>query len=100
MVEAPPTSASVTLETNYGQLEIDLWAKEAPNACRNFIQNCLEGSYDKTNFSSMIRQQLLFCGKPNSNEDPGLELNSKIKFAHRGIVAMTGGGNQFFISLD
>jgi hypothetical protein len=43
---------------------------------------------------------MLFCGNPNSNEDPVLELNSKIKFAHRGIVAMSGGGNQFFISLD
>ncbi len=88
------------METNYGQLEIDLWAKEAPDACRNFIQHCLEGSYDRTRFTSMIRQQMLFCGDPSSNDNFGLELNSKIKFAHRGILAVSGKGSEFFISLD
>jgi peptidyl-prolyl cis-trans isomerase SDCCAG10 len=35
--EEPPTSGQVVIETNYGKLEIDLWSKEIPKACRNFI---------------------------------------------------------------
>jgi len=35
--QEPPTSAKVVLQTNYGEIEIDLWARETPRACRNFI---------------------------------------------------------------
>ena len=62
MVEAPATSASVVLVTNYGNLEIDLWANETPKTCRNFIQLCLDGHYDKTSFPKIINKQMLFCG--------------------------------------
>jgi peptidyl-prolyl cis-trans isomerase SDCCAG10 len=35
--QEPPTTGKVVLVTNYGEIEIDLWTKEAPRACRNFI---------------------------------------------------------------
>ena len=35
--EEPPTSAKVILETNYGEIELELWTNEAPKTCRNFI---------------------------------------------------------------
>jgi len=53
--EEPPTSAKVNLETNYGNIELELWATETPKACRNFIQLCLEGFYDNTTFHRIIK---------------------------------------------
>ena len=35
--QEPPTNGKVVLVTNYGEIEIDLWTKETPRACRNFI---------------------------------------------------------------
>jgi peptidyl-prolyl cis-trans isomerase SDCCAG10 len=34
----PPTKGKVLLHTTLGDLEIELWPKEAPKACRNFVQ--------------------------------------------------------------
>lgn len=35
----------VLLKTTVGEIDIELWTKEAPKACRNFIQLCMEGYY-------------------------------------------------------
>ena len=42
----PPTSGKVICRTQFGDIDIELWSKEAPLACRNFIQLALEGYYD------------------------------------------------------
>jgi peptidyl-prolyl cis-trans isomerase SDCCAG10 len=34
----PPTRGKVVLRTSKGELELELWPKEAPKACRNFVQ--------------------------------------------------------------
>ncbi|OAD54705.1 Peptidyl-prolyl cis-trans isomerase CWC27 like protein [Eufriesea mexicana] len=31
------------MKTTVGDVELELWAKETPKACRNFIQLCMEG---------------------------------------------------------
>ena len=36
----------VLLKTTAGDIDIELWSKEAPKACRNFIQLCLEGNHN------------------------------------------------------
>lgn len=38
-------------ETEAGDIDIELWSKEAPKACRNFIQLCLEGNLNSGVFS-------------------------------------------------
>ena len=40
----------VLLHTTFGDLDIELWCREAPLACRNFIQLCMEGYYDNVIF--------------------------------------------------
>ena len=32
----------VVLTTSMGEIDVELWSKEAPMACRNFVQLCLE----------------------------------------------------------
>lgn len=43
------------LKTSLGDLDIELWPKEAPRAVRNFVQLCLEGYYDGTIFHRVIK---------------------------------------------
>jgi len=115
----PPTSGKVILQTTHGDLEIELWTKEAPKACRNFIQLCLEGYYDNTIFHRIVKDFLIEGGDPDA-ENPDSdgsdgqsiygapfndEFHTLLKFTHRGIVAMVNGskpnnnGTQFFITL-
>jgi len=37
-VTEPPTNGKVLLHTTVGDLDVELWSKEAPQASRNFIQ--------------------------------------------------------------
>lgn len=37
VMQEPSTSAKVILVTTHGELDIELWTKEAPKASRNFI---------------------------------------------------------------
>ena len=45
----------VLLITTCGEIDIELWSKEAHKACRNFIQLCLEGYYDGTIFHRIVK---------------------------------------------
>lgn len=97
----PKTSGAVTLNTTYGPLRIELWGKECPMACRNFIQLCLEGYYDGSPFHRLVPGFCLQVGKPACGlEDetdgsaifPGgrfpIETHSRLKFNRRGLVGM------------
>jgi len=37
ILQEPPTSGKLIFKTTHGDLDIELWTKEAPLACRNFI---------------------------------------------------------------
>ncbi|CAN0103313.1 unnamed protein product, partial [Laminaria digitata] len=39
----PATHGKVLLHTSFGDIDIELWGKECPKACRNFIQHAMEG---------------------------------------------------------
>ena len=111
----PPTSGKVILKTNYGNIDIELWTKEAPKACRNFIQLCLEGYYNNVIFHRIIKGFMIQTGDPTGtgqggesiwNKDFQDEHHSRLRFSHRGIVAMANknkpntNGSQFFITMD
>ena len=51
----PPTSGKVLLHTTVGDIDIELWSKECPHACRNFIQLCIENYYDGVIFHRIIK---------------------------------------------
>ncbi|KAJ2248193.1 Peptidyl-prolyl isomerase cwc27, partial [Coemansia sp. RSA 455] len=63
-VSEPPTSGKVTLETTAGEIEVELWSKQSPKACRNFIQLCLEGFYDNTIFHRVVPGWIVQGGDP------------------------------------
>ena len=111
----PPTSGHIRLDTNFGPIEIHLWCDEIPRACRNFIQLCMEGYYDKTIFHRIIKGFMVQGGGPTQTGSGGEsiypqgkfidEFHSRLKFNRRGIVAMANdgspnaNGSQFFMTV-
>ena len=111
----PPTEGKVLLTTTHGEIEIELWAKECPKACRNFVGLCLEGYYDGVIWHRIIKDFMIQTGDPTGTGRGGVsfygeafkdEFHSRIKFNHRGQVAMANSGgkdtnqSQFFITLE
>lgn len=109
----PATSGKVVLKTTVGDIDVELWPKEAPMACRNFVQLCMEGYYDNCIFHRIIRKVCAQTGDPAGSGEGGesafgapfdSEPHSRLRFMHRGLVAMAGtgkesNGSQFFFTL-
>ncbi|KAK5822540.1 peptidyl-prolyl isomerase cwc27 [Linnemannia elongata] len=113
----PHTNGKVILHTTYGDISIELWPKEAPKACRNFVQLCMEGYYNDTIFHRIVANFIVQGGDPEGTGMGGEsvyeggrpfadEFHSRLRFVRRGLVAMANSGvpndnrSQFFITLD
>lgn len=48
-----------------GDVSVELWCREAPKACRNFIQLCMEGYYDNTIFHRIVADFIVQGGDPS-----------------------------------
>ncbi|XP_070780552.1 spliceosome-associated protein CWC27 homolog isoform X1 [Enoplosus armatus] len=112
-IQEPPTNGKVLLKTSAGDIDIELWSKEAPKACRNFVQLCMEGYYDGTVFHRVVRDFIVQGGDPTGTGEGGEsvygrpfkdEFHSRLRFNRRGLVAMANAGthdngSQFFFTL-
>merc|ERR1712025_737630 len=99
--------------TTVGEIEIELWSRECPKACRNFVQLCLEGYYDKTKFFRVVPDFIVQGGDPTNSGSGGEsiyggpfkdEFHSRLRLVRRGLVAMANSGkddngSQFFFTL-
>ncbi|XP_041519369.1 spliceosome-associated protein CWC27 homolog isoform X2 [Microtus oregoni] len=112
-IQEPPTNGKVLLKTTAGDIDIELWSKEAPKACRNFVQLCLEAYYDNTIFHRVVPGFIVQGGDPTGTGTGGEsiygapfkdEFHSRLRFNRRGLVAMANAGphdngSQFFFTL-
>ncbi|TDH68563.1 hypothetical protein CCR75_005666 [Bremia lactucae] len=114
-ITEPNTEGKVLLLTSFGDLDVELWPQQAPKACRNFLQLCLEGYYNQTIFHRLIAGFLVQGGDPTGTGCGGKsiyggafadEFHSRLKFSHRGLLAMANENkantnhSQFFFTLD
>lgn len=105
----------VVLRTTMGDIDIELWPKEAPKAVRNFVQLCIEGYYDNTIFHRIMKDFMVQGGDPTGTGQGcesiyghsfNDEFHSRLKFNHRGLIACANqnkpntNGSQFFITFD
>ncbi|GAB6029003.1 Peptidyl-prolyl isomerase cwc27, variant 2 [Chamberlinius hualienensis] len=112
-IQEPPTDGKVLLETSVGDIDVELWSKETPKACRNFIQLCMDGYYNGTIFHRVIRGFIAQGGDPTGTGMGGEsiygepfkdEFHTRLRFVRRGLVAMANAGkddnsSQFFFTL-
>ncbi|XP_048002177.1 spliceosome-associated protein CWC27 homolog isoform X1 [Leguminivora glycinivorella] len=112
-IQEPPALGKVLLKTSAGEIDIELWTKEAPKASRNFIQLCMEGYYNGTIFHRVVPGFIAQGGDPNGDGTGGEsiygapfkdEFHTRLRFNRRGLVAMANAGkddngSQFFITL-
>lgn len=59
------------MKTSVGDIEIELWAKETPKACRNFVQLCLDGYYDNCLFHRVVKGFIAQGGDPTGTGEGG-----------------------------
>jgi len=52
------------LKTSFGDIEIELWSREAPKACKNFVQLCTDGYYDGVLFHRIVKGFIAQGGDP------------------------------------
>lgn len=70
-ITEPATNGKVILTTTVGDIEIELWSKETPLACRNFVQLCMEGYYDDTAFHRVVKGFIVQGGDPTGSGEGG-----------------------------
>ncbi|KAI8491566.1 Peptidyl-prolyl isomerase cwc27 [Branchiostoma belcheri] len=113
-IQEPPTKGKVLLKTSVGDIDLELWSKEAPLACRNFVQLCLEGGTTMARSSTEWFGLCVQGGDPTGTGEGGQsvygkpfkdEFHQRLRFVRRGLVAMANSGpndngSQFFFTLD
>ncbi|KAF8159939.1 cyclophilin-like domain-containing protein [Crassisporium funariophilum] len=112
---ALPTKGRVIIDTTAGEIDVELWAKETPRACRNFLALAMEGYYDGVIFHRIVPGFLVQTGDKTGTGGGGEsfygepfedEIHPRLRFSHRGLLGMANNGNknsndsQFFITLD
>ncbi|KAL0118617.1 hypothetical protein PUN28_009353 [Cardiocondyla obscurior] len=113
-IQEPPTTGKVVMKTTVGDIDLELWTKEAPKACRNFIQLCMEGYYNGTIFHRIVKGFIVQGGDPTGTGEGGEsiyghpfkdEFHTRLRFCRRGLLAMANAGkddngSQFFFTLS
>ncbi|XP_061390225.1 spliceosome-associated protein CWC27 homolog [Musca vetustissima] len=103
----------VLLRTTVGDIDIELWSRECPKACRNFIQLCMEGYYNNTIFHRVVKDFIVQGGDPCGDGTGGEsiyghpfkdEFHSRLRYTRRGLVGMANSdkddnGSQFFFTM-
>jgi len=117
------TMTTATINTNMGNITIELFEHDAPNTTANFIKLAKAGFYDGVKFHRVIKGFMIQGGDPLSKDDgkmsmwgtggPGYSFNDEIDAQSdlyktgykKGIVAMANSGpntngSQFFIMTE
>lgn len=109
----------LTIKTNFGDIVVELFEKDAPKTVANFRKLSGEGFYDNSKFHRVIPNFMIQGGDPNSKDDdwsndgtggPGYQFADELNPATdsykrgylRGTLAMANSGpdtngSQFFI---
>lgn len=104
----PDKSYTATIQTSMGDIQMELFAKEAPGTVNNFVFLAREGYYDNVLFHRVIEDFMLQTGDPlgTGTGGPGYTIPDEppaTRSYDPGIVAMArtqrpnSAGSQFFI---
>ena len=105
-------TTKVILETNQGDIEIQLFTSIAPKTCEDFLGLIEKGYYDGIIFHRVIKNFMIQGGDPTGTGRGGEslwggkfkdEVTQKVTFDKKGLLAMANAGpntngSQFFIT--
>jgi len=107
----------ITLQTNRGDIVLDMMEKDAPKTVANFVKLAGEKFYDGTKFHRVIKGFMIQGGDPQTKDDaltarwgtggPGYQFEDEIHTNNRnavGTISMANSGpntngSQFFINV-
>jgi peptidyl-prolyl cis-trans isomerase B (cyclophilin B) len=109
MIIDPKKRYRVTIETNRGQIEVELYPQYAPKTVNNFVFLAREGFYDGVTFHRVIDNFVIQGGDPTGTGSggPGYRFEDEVKnnpLKHEtGVLSMANAGpntngSQFFIT--
>merc|ERR1719411_1679337 len=104
---------NVTMQTSMGDFVVELYWKEAPKTCNNFISLAHANYYDNTIFHRIIKGFVVQGGDPSGTGRGGTsvygkkfedEIHPGLRHTGAGIMSMANSGkdtngSQFFITL-
>ncbi len=102
----------ITIETNHGDITVELFEDKAPISCENFRQYVTEGHFTDTIFHRVIPNFMIQCGGMDENmsskptRDPIKNEADNGEKNERGTLAMARTGvvdsatSQFFINIS
>ncbi len=107
----PEKTYEATLETEQGDIVLELFADKAPKTVNNFVFLAREGYYDNTTFHRVIEDFMAQAGDPTGTGagGPGYmfadEIHPDLKHEGPGILSMANAGpntngSQFFITFQ
>lgn len=67
----PQPTASAVIHTTLGEIMVELFAKQTPLTCRNFLQLSLDGYYDGTIFHRLVPNFIVQGGDPTGTGNGG-----------------------------
>ena len=102
----PGTTYTAVIETDAGDIALELWSDKAPQTVGNFVGLARQGFYDGTTFHRVIRDFMIQGGCPQGTGTggPGYTFKDEINDEKlvAGVLAMANAGpntngSQFFI---
>ena len=105
----PETSYEATIETEHGDIVVELYDDKAPNTVNNFVFLAREGYYDNITFHRVIEDFMAQTGDPTGTGrgGPGYmfgnEIHPELRHDGPGVLSMANAGpntngSQFFIT--
>ncbi len=95
------------IETQKGNIELELFDENAPNTVENFVKLATDGFYDGLTFHRVIPDFVIQggCPKGDGTGGPGYTIDCEINPRKHGVGALSmahagkdTGGSQFFIT--
>ena len=115
-VTPPDTNMTIVMQTNFGEIKLELFSSDAPKTVENFVKLTKNGFYDGTKFHRVIKGFMIQGGDPLTKEDslkdrwgtggPGYNFADEIHSNNNNVIgtismANSGpntNGSQFFIN--